>query len=144
MSDEIVVCPACGGLNRVPASRLAQGPSCGKCHRPLFSGAPADVDEAMFERMVQKGTLPVLADFWAAWCGPCRTMAPAFAAAAAKLEPHVRLVKVDTEKAQALSGQLAIRSIPTLALFRQGREVARQAGALPESQIVGWARAALQ
>lgn len=140
---EIVVCPVCGGLNRVPVARLGAGPSCGKCHRALFTAGPVDVDEAMFARMVEKGTLPVLADFWAAWCGPCKMMAPAFAAAAAQLEPHVRLVKVDTERAQALSGRLSIRSIPTLALFHKGRELARQAGAMPQGQIVGWTRAAL-
>lgn len=143
MSGEIVICPACGAPNRVPAERLGENPKCGKCHAALFSGAPVDANAALFDKLVDRGSLPVLVDFWASWCGPCKMMAPAFAAAARDLEPHVRLAKVDTEAQTAIAGRYGIRSIPTLILFRGGREIARQPGAMGQQQIVGWARAAL-
>jgi thioredoxin 2 len=139
-----VVCPHCHTTNRVRQGDLAKAPDCGQCHRALFTGHPAALDEAAFTRHVQRSGLPVLVDFWAPWCGPCRQMAPAFEQAAAQLEPHVRLAKVDTEQAQALGARLAIRSIPTLALFVNGREVARQAGAMGAADIVRWTRAHLQ
>ena len=144
MSDSRhVVCPQCNAVNRVPAERLADGPVCGKCARQLFSGRPAELDEAGFERQVKRSDLPVLVDFWAPWCGPCRSMAPAYAQAASQLEPTVRVVKVDTEQAQKLAARLGIRSIPTLALFAGGRELARQAGALDARAIVAWTNAHL-
>ena len=143
MSGEIVICPACGAPNRVPAERLGENPKCGKCHATLFSGAPVDANAALFDKLVGRGSLPVLVDFWASWCGPCKMMAPAFAAAARDLEPHVRLAKVDTEAQTAIAGRYGIRSIPTLILFRGGQEIARQPGAMGQQQIVGWARAAL-
>lgn len=142
MSGEIAVCGHCSGLNRVPTDRLGDQPKCGKCGKPVFTGGPIDADQATFERFVTKGTLPVLVDFWASWCGPCKMMAPAFASAAGKLEPHVRLLKVDTEGQQAVAARYQIQSIPTLMMFKGGREVARQAGAMPESAIVNWARQA--
>jgi thioredoxin 2 len=143
MSTNIhVICPHCHTTNRVPSDQLAHAPDCGKCHRPLFDGHPAALDEAAFERHIGRSEVPVLVDFWAPWCGPCRVMAPAFEQAAVQLEPHMRVAKVNTEEAQALGARLNIRSIPTLAVFVGGREVARQAGAMGAADIVRWARAA--
>lgn len=138
-----VVCPHCHTTNRVAADDLGAAPTCGKCQQPLFTGQPLALDEAGFERHVSRSHLPVLVDFWAPWCGPCRAMAPAFAQAASQLEPRVRLVKVNTEEAQQLGARLNIRSIPTLALFVGGREVARQAGAMGAADIVRWTQAHL-
>ncbi|MCG7918992.1 MAG: thioredoxin TrxC [Candidatus Thiodiazotropha taylori] len=135
-----LVCPHCDGINRLPAGRSAEQAKCGKCHQPLFSGQPLSLDEGRFIRHLQKSDLPLLVDFWAPWCGPCRMMAPAFEAAAKELEPHIRLIKVNTEEAQRLGAQYAIRSIPTLMLIHQGRELARQAGAMDRAGIIGWAR----
>jgi thioredoxin 2 len=142
MADPVhVVCPACQAVNRVPGARLGEAPTCGRCHGPLFAGRPVELDTAGFERQVGRGDLPVLVDFWAPWCGPCKAMAPQFAEAARQLEPGVRLVKVNTDVEQGLAARLGIQAIPTLALFRGGREVARQAGALGAADLVRWARA---
>ncbi|MFL6675374.1 MAG: thioredoxin TrxC [Massilia sp.] len=139
MSDPLhIVCPHCDAVNRVAAERLADQPVCGKCANPLFVGKPLDVTSESFTKHISRDDIPVLVDFWAPWCGPCKTMAPAYAQAAQRLEPRVRLLKVDTESAQDVAGRFNIRSIPTLVLFKGGREVARQAGAMDTANIVAW------
>jgi len=136
----LLACPACLTANRVPAARLAENPTCGKCHSPLLEGKPIALDEAGFDDFLNRTELPVIVDFWAAWCGPCRMMAPAFERAAAELRTEVRFAKVDTEAAQGLSARYAIRSIPTMILFKGGREANRVSGALDARAIVKWAR----
>ena len=143
-SDPLLVpCPQCAAMNRVPADRLEQSPTCGRCHGVLFTGAPLALTATDFDRHAVRGGVPVLVDFWAPWCGPCRTMAPQFEAAAAALEPGIRLAKVDTEAEPGLGARFGIRSIPTMVLLHQGRELGRQSGAMGSAQIVAWARSQL-
>jgi thioredoxin 2 len=133
-----VVCPHCNAINRIPATRLADGPSCGNCHEPLYSAKPLDLTSSNFQKHIERNDVPVVVDFWAPWCAPCKTMAPAFEKAAAQLEPAVRLAKLNTENEQQIAAQFRIQSIPTMALFRNGREIARQAGAMSAADIVRW------
>lgn len=141
MSESLhIVCPHCDAVNRIPALRLGDDPKCGACHRALFTGAPVELTGAKFERQVRRNDIPVLVDFWAPWCGPCKMMAPQFVQAAGELEPQVRLAKINTDAEQALGARYGIRSIPTLALFKGGREIARQAGAMGAADIVRWVR----
>jgi len=144
MSDTLhIVCPSCFAVNRVPAERVHEGPNCGKCHQPLFPGHPVELGEAHFDTYLTKNDLPVLVDFWAPWCGPCRMMAPAFAHAASQLAPKVLLAKLNTDEAQETAARYGIRSIPTMILFQQGREVARHSGAVGTAEIVRWVQSQL-
>ena len=134
-----VACPACHAVNRVIPEKYAQA-RCGKCQAALASAQPLELTAASFAAHAEKSELPVLVDFWAPWCGPCKMMAPAFAEAAGQLAPAVRLAKVNTEAEQALAARFQIRSIPTMILFQHGRELGRMSGALPAGQIVAFAR----
>ena len=139
-----IVCPHCHTTNRVRTDQLRSAPTCGQCKKELFTGHSTALDEVAFDKHIQRNHLPVLIDFWAPWCGACRGMAPAYEQAAAQLEPLVRVAKVDTEAVPALGARFQIRSIPTLALFKDGREIARQAGAMGAADIVKWVQAALR
>ncbi len=139
-----VVCPYCQAVNRIPAERLADHPKCGKCKEDIFRARPVELTEGDFQRHISRSEVPVLVDFWAPWCGPCKMMAPAFEQAAVKLEPRVRLAKLNTDEAQQVAGELGIRSIPTMILFEGGQEVARHSGAMMAGDIENWVNSQLE
>lgn len=139
MSNAVhVVCPSCGQINRIPEDRLVDGPGCGGCKQGLFPGKPVALSGQNFGRFIAKSDLPVVVDFWAPWCGPCKMMAPVLNQVAAEVSPQVILAKVNTEAEQALAGQFGIRSIPTLAMFKGGKESARMAGAMDATNLKSW------
>jgi thioredoxin 2 len=138
MSESLLIpCPHCNGLNRIPAGRLADQPKCGRCKQPVLLSKPFNLNQAAYASQI-KGDLPLLVDVWAEWCGPCKSFAPTFEHAAVQLSGRVRLAKLDSEANQQLSAQLGIRSIPSLILFKDGREVARQSGAMPLQPLLAW------
>ncbi len=139
-----IICPSCLSKNRVPVEKLDAHPSCGRCKAPLFQGHPLEVDSAGFRRLVEESEQPVLVDFWAPWCGPCLQMAPHLAAATQRLEPNVRVAKVDVQAHQDVGAALRVQSIPTLALFHGGHEIARTQGAMGAMDIVRFAAEALR
>ena len=139
MSDvKHIVCPSCSAVNRIPTQKIGKTPACGKCHKALFDGHPVTLTAGNFQKNVSRNDIPVVVDFWAPWCGPCKMMAPAFEQVAAELSPDVRLAKLNTEDEQAIGANLNIRSIPTMVIFKNGREVARQAGAMSAADIKSW------
>jgi thioredoxin 2 len=139
-TDHRVVCIACGAINRVPADRPASAAKCGSCGEALFAGKPADVSGAVLDRQISKGTLPVVVDVWAPWCGPCRAMAPQYEAAARSLEPVARFLKLNSDVESTVASRLNIRSIPTMILFQGGRELDRVSGGMSSAQIGNWIR----
>jgi thioredoxin 2 len=142
MSEEArhIVCPHCNSVNRVPREKGARAAKCGRCHQPLFTGRAVPASAESFATHIQHNDIPVLVDFWAQWCGPCKVMAPVYERLAAELEPEVRFLKVDTEAAPELAARYSIQAIPSLMLFKKGAVVARQAGAVNAEQLRSWLR----
>ena len=140
----VVACPTDASLNRVPRAKLDRNPKCGRCHNPLFQGKAVELSAASFDSHALKSDLPIVIDFWAEWCGPCRMMTPNFEMAVPRLEPRVRLGKLDTEAEPAIAQRYAIRGIPSMVMIVKGREVARTSGAMPTAAIVEWVERALR
>ena len=138
MTSVFVTCQSCFGKNRIPADKLAASPKCGKCKSPVLSPKPIELTDENFYRFVQNNNMPIVVDFWASWCGPCQNMAPMYDALSASLFENIRFAKVNTEVAQQVSAQHGIRSIPTLALYKDGQLIQQQAGAMNQAQLQQW------
>ena len=143
MNTVHIVCPHCNTVNRILSERLGQLPRCGQCKDALFTGHPLELTDQNFERHIARNDIPVVVDFWADWCGPCKMMAPSYAQAAVTLEPRVRFAKLNTEQEQFTAAQFNIRSIPTLIIFKSGHEITRKSGAMSDSDIVRWINTSL-